>query len=250
MDGGKGKLRPSQIFKEAKNIYQEIQDWPKVLGIEIRLIVPNLKTCEYSSVGEAYLWSKFEWYNQVKAKQGQQQADQIVAPVTMIKLAKDYNLTAKEYEALAQIEMILIKKHPAMFCTQPELVQCLVKQIDEIRPEHSAIQFFEIIWNNWFVEDLNESNCSASKMSEETKDNLQPSHDPSGPMSLDRLEMVVSEATKSASEISEHDTKCVFSAFAKFWEALVKFKLRMAVNSERSSEIKASSIPQETTKQG
>ena len=92
MDGGKGKLRPSQIFKEAKNIYQEIQDWPKVLGIEIRVIVPNLKTCEYSSIGEAYLWSKFEWYNRVKAKQGQQQADQIVAPVTMIKLAKDYNL--------------------------------------------------------------------------------------------------------------------------------------------------------------
>ena len=249
MDVGKGKLRPSQIFNEAKNIYQVIQDWPKALGIEVRVIASNLETCDHSSLGEAYLWSKFEWYNLVKAKQGQQQADQIVAPVTMIKLAKQYNLAAKEYAALAQIEMILIKRHPTMFSIQPELVQCLVKQIDEIRPEYSAIQFFEIIWNNWFVEDLNETICSASKISKEANDNLQPVHDSSGPMSLDRLEKVVSEASKSASEITELDTKRVFSAFATFWEALVKLKLRMAVNSETPTETKASSIPQEAANQ-
>ena len=105
------KVKPSQIYREASNVWREREDWSKALGMEVRLITLNLDTCSnYSTIGETYLWRKFEWYNLVKATQGQEQADQDVAPVTMIKLAEDFNLTPEEYESLAQIELILNKK--------------------------------------------------------------------------------------------------------------------------------------------
>ena len=217
------KLKPSQIYREASNVWRDTEDWSKALGMEVRLITLNFNSCSYSTIGETYLWRKYEWYNLVKATQGQEQADREVAPVTMIKLAEDFNLTPEEYESLAQIELILNKKHPVMFCAQSGLAQYLVQRIDQIQPEYKAIQCLELIWNDWFV------------------------YDPSNASESTAMEVLVKEASTSASEISALHTKSVFMAFTKFWEVLVKWKLRKVATLRKSATSKMQGQPKPTT---
>ena len=72
------KLKPSQIYREASNVWRDTEDWSKALGMEVRLITLNFDSCSYSTIGETYLWRKYEWYNLVKTTQGQEQADREV----------------------------------------------------------------------------------------------------------------------------------------------------------------------------